>query len=1307
MRPYQLSPNSECIAGGPVSDGFRLNRIKKKLYRHSRALESARSLYFISYKEGQTQSENADTLGQLSRILNIDAGGELPGNEPGALVVPRLGTRSPWSSCAEEIAKRCGCDGINRIEKGIWYSFDGELPEVAKPLLYDRMTESLLSSWKDAEELLREGEPKPLQTVQLLERGRAELDAFCRRSGLFLEAGEVDYLVDLYVSRLGRNPTDAELMMFAQVNSEHCRHKIFRAQWLAGGSPVQRSLMDMIRNTAEASPGRLLSAYEDNAAVIAGGGAADWGIDPNDGRYGDRSGRLEIVAKVETHNHPTGIAPFPGAATGAGGEIRDEGATGRGGRPLAGMCGFGVSDLNLPGARRPWEAEREHPGWMASPLEIMIDAPLGAARFNNEFGRPNLIGYFRTFEQAGGDFRWGYDKPLMIAGGTGVIRREQIEKRDIPPGAAVVVIGGPGMLIGLGGGASSSIDAGTQSRELDFASVQRDNAEMQRRCQEVLNRCSALGADNPILSIHDVGSGGLCNAIPELIEPNGRGANIELRDIPSADASLSPLEIWCNESQERYVLAVGSDDMQRFVELCERENCPWAQFGVATGDGILRVTDRLLGGDVVNMPVASLLADLPRMQRALPAPSRPADTPLDAPLNAPSDAPSDPPGRLEDIPLREALERVLLLPAVGSKQFLITIGDRSVGGLTVRDQMIGPQQVPVSDCALIGHDYWGYSGALMSVGERSPLAVRNAPASARMAIAEAVSNAAGAGLEDTGAISISANWMAACGADAEDLGLFQAVEAVGMQLCPALGIAIPVGKDSLSMQTRWGDECVRSPLSLIATAFAASPDVRVAVTPELDAGLDAVLLHLDLGRRRLGGSALAQVFKADLGAVPDVDEPALLRAAFALIGSWVRRGDVSAIHDISDGGLWAALLEMAFAGSCGIDIDLDCDSPSDALSRLLSEEIGWVLQVPAAGRERVMAELQGAGLDGCACEIGRAASGDVVRLSLRDGGAPMQWRRGELHALWNDTSHRIQHLRDNPETAQAEHEAVVAAAPLPEMRADFSLSAPAIVEGAPARVAILREQGVNGHLEMAAAFARAGLEPVDITMTDLIKRRRDLADFRVMAVCGGFSYGDVLGGGSGWTREILLNDRLVDMFGAFFARTDTLTLGVCNGCQLLAQLRSLIPGSEGWCDFVENTSGRFEARTALVEVLPSASLLLEGMAGSVLPVALAHGEGRAEFADGVVLEAARRSLRFVDAGGAAEGYPANPNGSPGGLTAITNADGRITAMMPHPERVVRTINLSFCPKSWRAPDSEWADHSPWAQLFFNARRAFG
>jgi phosphoribosylformylglycinamidine synthase len=1212
-------------------------------------------------------------------------------------VVPRIGTISPWSSKATDVAHNCGLGRVRRVERGIWYTVAGQVHDepALRAALHDRMTESVLASETEAEHLFAHAQPRPLQSIDLLGGGRGAIEVANLSLGLALAPDEIDYLAESFRA-LGRNPTDVELMMFAQANSEHCRHKIFNADFILDGEKQPQSLFQMIRRSTLASPTGVLSAYKDNAAVVEGPEADRFFPDPNTNVYAFHHEPVGILMKVETHNHPTAISPHPGASTGSGGEIRDEGAVGRGSKPKAGLTGFVVSNLRLPGAVRPWETDFGKPGRIASALDIMLEGPIGGAAFNNEYGRPNLAGCFRTFEMevpgpAGPEVR-GYHKPIMVAGGFGNIRLPHVKKAEVPPGAAIVVMGGPAMLIGLGGGAASSMASGASEEDLDFASVQRDNPEMQRRCQEVIDRCWALGEANPIYSIHDVGAGGLSNALPELVHDSGRGAVFELRKIPNDEPGMSPKEIWCNEAQERYVLAIATEAIDRFAELCRRERCPFAVLGQATADGRLVLTDSHFENQPIDMPLALLLGKPPKMLRR-------AERVRAARIPFP----------FADLDLHEAILRVLRLPAVADKTFLITIGDRTVTGLVCRDQMVGPWQVPVADAAVTTTSYLGYTGEAMAMGERTPLALLSAAASARMAVGEALTNIASAPIAKIGDVKLSANWMAAAGHPGEDARLYEAVRAVGCELAPALGIAIPVGKDSMSMSTVWHEagqeKRITAPLSLMVSAFAPVTDVRRALTPQLrlDQG-DTELLLVDLGmaRHRLGGSALAQVYGQLGDEAPDLDDPTALKTFFATIQLLNNLGLLLAYHDRSDGGLLVTLLEMAFAGGCGLDIDLAglaCAAPA----LLFSEELGAVIQVRKGDTTAVRAAF--AGSAGHIHGLGHPLAGQSI-VFRRGDHTLFEETRASLRRVWSETTFAMQSLRDDPTCAREEHEARCDESdPGISLRLTFDFSqdvaAPFVGRGAQPRVAILREQGVNGQVEMAAAFHCAGFEAVDVHMSDILSGRLDLDSFRGLAACGGFSYGDVLGAGEGWAKSILFHARARAAFERFFARPDTFTLGVCNGCQAVSNLKEIIPGAQDWPRFVRNRSEQFEARLALLRIEESPSVLLRGMAGSQLPIAVAHGEGLAEFeSDAQQANLEKAGLvagRFVNHYGAiANRYPDNPNGSPGGMTALTTPDGRVTILMPHPERGFRAVQYS-----WRPAD--WDEDGPWIRLFRNAR----
>ena len=1217
------------------------------------------------------------------------------------LVVPRPGTISPWSSKATDIAHNTGLYKIRRLERGVMYTVSGELSADGRgllaPWLHDRMVEAVLESTDDAEVLFAQHDPRPLTQVDILAGGRAALERANHELGLALAEDEIDYLVAGFKD-LGRNPNDVELMMFAQANSEHCRHKIFNADWTLDGEDQDRSLFQMIKNTYQQGGENVLSAYADNASVVVGSRAGRFFPDPETRVYQGHDEDVHILMKVETHNHPTAIAPFPGAGTGCGGEIRDEGAVGRGSKPKVGLTGFSVSDLRIPDFPQPWEEDYGKPDRIVSALDIMIEGPIGGAAFNNEFGRPNICGYFRTFEQDFNGERRGYHKPLMVAGGYGNIRRQHVDQHPFEPGAKLVVLGGPAMLIGLGGGAASSMASGTSSEDLDFASVQRQNPEIQRRCQEVIDACWQLGDRNPIAFIHDVGAGGLSNAFPELAKDGGCGGSFELREVPNDEPAMSPLEIWCNESQERYVMAVAPEDLERFEAICRRERCPFAVVGEATSEKHLVLNDRLFDTKAVDLPMSVLFGKPPKMHRTaerLPAETKPFST--------------------QDVELSEAVERVLRHPTVASKSFLITIGDRTVGGQVARDQMVGPWQVPVADHGITTATYDTYAGEAMSMGERTPVALLDAPASGRMAIGEALTNLASARIGAIQDVKLSANWMCAAGHPGEDEKLFRTVEAVGLELCPQLGLTIPVGKDSMSMRTAWQEggehKAVTAPMSLVISAFAPVLDVRKAVTPQLRPEAEAELLFVDLGagRNRLGGSVLAQTYNQLGTTPPDVDDPAVLKAFFQVMQECLEEQLLLAYHDRSDGGLLACLVEMAFAGHCGLDVNLDGQgSGTDPLAVLFNEELGAAIQVRSEHLSRVRELFAQAGLGDHLRGIGRAVTGDRAHIRF-DGETLVDRDRSELQRIWSETSYRIQAIRDNSDCARQEFDGLLE--PNPGLSVSLSydpsedIAAPFIASGARPKVAIVREQGVNGQVEMAAAFDRAGFTAIDVHMSDILTGQVDLEGFKGMAACGGFSYGDVLGAGEGWAKTILFNDRARDQFQTFFHRPDTFSLGVCNGCQMMSNLKELIPGADHWPHFVRNVSEQYEARLSLVQIQESPSVLLAGMAGSHMPVAVAHGEGHAEFADTAAVEAFNASgavsIRFVDNHlKVTEAYPANPNGSPAGITGVTNDDGRITVMMPHPERVFRTVCNSWHPE-------DWGEDSAWMRLFRNARLFVG
>ncbi len=1293
------------LRGRSALTAFRAQRLRDSLTLALPGLSSIRAdyLYFVA---GRGDPLNADEEALLARLLAARPDCAKVSGDHGFLVVPRPGTISPWSSKATDILHNCGLHKVGRVERGVQWQVEmksgghanARVEAVLGPRVHDRMTQVLLADIEQVHALFDHAAARPLQSVDVLAEGRASLEQANRDMGLALNDDEIAYLLEQFLA-CGRNPNDIELMMFAQANSEHCRHKIFNCAWTIDGEDADRSLFDMIRHTHASHPGRVLSAYEDNSAVMSGSVATWFFPDAESHRYRAVEESVDILMKVETHNHPTAISPYPGAATGSGGEIRDEAATGRGARFKAGLTGFSVSNLNIPGFGQPWEGDHGRPERIASALDIMLEGPVGAASFNNEFGRPALNGYFRTLElemnaDGGEPEVRGYHKPIMVAGGLGTIRRAQIAKDGFPEGTHIVVLGGPAMLIGLGGGAASSMASGEGEETLDFASVQRDNPEMQRRCQEVIDRCWQLGDGNPIQSLHDVGAGGLSNAVPELIHGAERGGDFDLRAIPCDDPGMSPMEIWCNEAQERYVLAIGAADVERFAAICARERCPWAILGHARDARRLLVADRLDGSRPIDLPMSLLFGNPPTMHRTVTRRPGPTTT-----LN------------LEGLDLDDAARRVLRLPGVADKTFLITIGDRTVGGLSVRDQMVGPWQVPVADCAVTASGFQGYTGEAMAMGERAPLALIDGPASGRMAVAEAIMNIAAAPIETLSDIVLSANWMAACGHPGEDAKLFDTVRAVGMELCPALGIAIPVGKDSLSMKTVWQQQgrerAVTAPLSLVVSAFAPVSDVRRALTPELrdDAGESELwLVDLAAGRLRLGGSALAQVH-AQLGSeCPDVEDATTIRDFFASLQWLNAQGLVLAYHDRSDGGLFVTLCEMAFAGHTGLHVNLDTVG-EDPMAALFAEELGAVLQIRKADRDRVLERFTASpALTGHVHFLGTPGGDD--RLRFEHGGERLlDTPRSVLQRVWRETSYHMQALRDHPDCALEELQRLDDRQAQP-LHACLSfdpgedICAPFVVGRRPA-VAILREQGVNGQVEMAAAFDRAGFDAIDVHMTDILEERVSLEDFQGIAACGGFSYGDVLGAGGGWASTILYNERSRVAFGEFFARSDTFALGVCNGCQMFAHLGELVSGAEHWPRFLRNRSEQFEARLVMVEVCDSPSIFFDRMQGSVLPVPVAHGEGRAEFRNHGDLQAVREQrltcLRYVEsAGRPALAYPANPNGSSDGITGLTTADGRVTILMPHPERVFRSLQ-----HSWHPPG--WGEDGPWLRMFRNAR----
>ncbi|WNN43343.1 phosphoribosylformylglycinamidine synthase [Winslowiella toletana] len=1294
----------EILRGSPALSAFRINKL---LTRFQDAHLPVSDIYaeYVHFADVSTPL-NADEKSRLQRLLKY--GPSLAEHTPEGrllLVTPRPGTISPWSSKATDIAHNCDLPQVLRLERGL--AFYIQAPQLTEAqwsqlagLLHDRMMETVFTELEQAQQLFAHHQPQPLQSVDVLGEGRNALVQANQKLGLALADDEIDYLLAAF-EKLGRNPNDIELYMFAQANSEHCRHKIFNADWIIDGQQQPKSLFKMIKNTFEQTPDHVLSAYKDNAAVMEGSQVGRFYADADKGVYDFHQEDAHILMKVETHNHPTAISPWPGAATGSGGEIRDEGATGRGAKPKAGLTGFSVSNLRIPGFEQPWEEDFGKPDRIVTALDIMTEGPLGGAAFNNEFGRPALVGYLRTYEERvnshnGVELR-GYHKPIMLAGGIGNIRADHVQKGEITVGAKLIVLGGPAMNIGLGGGAASSMASGQSDADLDFASVQRDNPEMERRCQEVIDRCWQLGEDNPILFIHDVGAGGLSNAMPELVSDGERGGQFNLRDILSDEPGMSPLEVWCNESQERYVLAVAPEKLAQFDSLCQRERAPYAVIGEATEELHLTLSDSHFDNKPIDMPLDVLLGKTPKMTRDVTT------------LQAKGEA------LIRDgISIADAVNRVLHLPTVAEKTFLITIGDRSVTGMVARDQMVGPWQIPVANCAVTTASLDSYYGEAMALGERAPVALLDFAASGRLAVGEALTNIAATQIGSLKRIKLSANWMAAAGHPGEDAGLYEAVKAVGEELCPALGITIPVGKDSMSMKTRWqqGSEQreMTSPLSLVITAFARVEDVRRTVTPQLQPQQDNALLLIDLGQGQnaLGATALSQVYR-QLGDKPaDVRDAQQLAGFFNAIQTLVADEKLLAYHDRSDGGLLVTLAEMAFTGHCGVEADIAALG-SDTLAALFNEELGAVIQVAAQDRAQVEQVLADNGLAACVHYLGKAQIGD--RFVIRSGdSAVYSESRTTLRTWWAETTWQMQRLRDNPQCTDQEHDAKKDDNdPGLNVKLSFKpeedIAAPFIAKGARPQVAVLREQGVNSHVEMAAAWHRAGFDAVDVHMSDLLAGRRGLEEFQALVACGGFSYGDVLGAGEGWAKSILFNSRVRDEFETFFHRPQTLALGVCNGCQMMSNLRELIPGSENWPRFVRNQSERFEARFSLVEVAASPSLLLQGMAGSRMPIAVSHGEGFVEVRDNAHLAALENqglvALRYVDNfGKVTQNYPANPNGSPNGITAVSNESGRVTIMMPHPERVFRTVSNSWHP-------AEWGEDSPWMRIFRNARKQLG
>lgn len=1287
------------LNGSPALSQFRLDKLYATLKNSTPNIAHIDAMFVHFIFSAQALSEKQTTT--LKQILSYGPKSQASQTDGELfLVIPRLGTVSPWASRATDIARNCGLKDILRIERGIAFYITtnngAPLNDVEKTHLkatiHDRMTETVIAQVSDAEKLYHQAEPAPLSTIDILQKGKKALLAANNELGLALSSDEVDYLYDNFIE-IGRNPTDVELMMFAQANSEHCRHKIFNANWVIDGVVQDNSLFGMIRNTHKLNPGHTVVAYSDNSSVVSGQKTKRFYPDSSN-KYSTTKEDMHYLMKVETHNHPTAISPFAGAATGAGGEIRDEGATGRGSKPKAGLTGFSVSNLNIPNFSQPWEQDYGKPARIASPLQIMTDGPLGGAAYNNEFGRPNIAGYFRTFElESNGEVR-GYHKPIMLAGGVGSISAQHSHKNPIPAGAALIQLGGPAMLIGLGGSAASSMDTGTNIADLDFDSVQRGNPELERRAQEVIDRCWQLGDNNPILSIHDVGAGGISNAFPELVNDAKIGATFQLRDVHNEEPGMSPREIWSNEAQERYVMAVAKKDLDLFKAICERERCPYAVVGEATEERHLTVADSHFNNKPVDMELSVLLGKPPKMTRDVKTTSKKL-----TPFNT------------QSIDLEEAAERVLNLPSVADKTFLITIGDRSVTGLINRDQMVGPWQVPVADVAVTLAGFETYIGEAFAIGEKAPLALINAPASGRMAIGEAITNIAAASIEDLSNLKLSANWMAPAGHEGEDAALYETVKAVGMELCPALGISIPVGKDSMSMKTVWQDrgdaKAVTSPISLVVTAFANILDARKTLTPQLRTDLGntkLILIDLGYGKNRMGGSSLAQVYGQLGDESPDIDNPNQLKAFFNLIQVLNTEGKLLAYHDRSDGGLFTTLVEMAIAGHCGLNVDLT-SLEGNQMDVLFNEELGAVLQVKESEAEAILIKINSA-LNGSAHIIGQVTPENKIEFSDASN-VIFSDTRIHLHRIWSATTYQMQYLRDNPVCAQQEYDRILDntdAGLHVQLSFDQNedIAAPYINIGKRPQIAILREQGVNGQVEMAAAFDRAGFATSDVHMSDIISGRVSLKYFAGFAACGGFSYGDVLGAGEGWAKSILFNSRAHDEFSNFFQRENTFALGVCNGCQMMSNLHSIIPGSDHWPHFVRNKSEQFEARFAMVEVLESPSLFFNGMAGSRMPIAVAHGEGFAEFsaenAVNKVVDQKLATMRYIDnVSTPTEVYPFNPNGSPQGITGLTTLDGRFSIMMPHPERVFRAVQ-----NSWRPDD--WSEDAPWIRMFRNARR---
>ena len=1297
------------IEGPPSHSPFRLHQLLIELQNLDPGITSlgARYIHFID----NITTLNEQEIQILNSLLTYGPDWELgPDQGDKVLVIPRLGTTSPWSSKSTDIAHSSGLGNIKQIERGLMFTLvslskDQETRNQCISKLYDRMTQQVLPESEQPDLIFQTEKPVAHAAIPILSEGQAALEKANTNLGLALNNQEIHYLLEQF-QNLGRDPTDAELMMFAQANSEHCRHKVFNAEWTIDGNKEESSLFDMIKDTYKSNPNGVLSAYKDNAAVMQGG-EGRWFMPSNTGQsYSYVKDNIHTMMKVETHNHPTAISPYPGAATGSGGEIRDEAATGRGGTPKAGLTGFSVSHLRIPNDIQSWEKTIGKPDRIASALDIMLEGPIGGASFNNEFGRPNIFGYFRTFESPKDQSQtksWGYHKPIMIVGGMGNISESSVQKRDTKKGSLIIVLGGPAMLIGLGGGSASSLNAGASNEDLDFASVQRGNAELERRVQEVINRCFSLTLDeahesnNPIILIHDVGAGGLSNAVPEIIDHSKMSADLELRKILNAEPGMSPLEIWCNEAQERYVLSIDPDNLELFDQICQRERCPYSVIGTVNTHGYLRLKDDQFNNFPIDMPMEVLFGNPPKTELAISTQSSEVDCKT-----------------LDGIDIEDACKKILRFPTVADKTFLIHIGDRTVGGLVSQDQFIGPWQVPVSDVGVTLRDHYSSMGEAMSMGERTPVATINPSASGRLAVAEAITNILSASIKEISDVKFSANWMSSIQTDAQKQALFETVRAVTIDFCSQIGLTIPVGKDSLSMQTTWTaddqENQVTAPLSLIISAFAQVDDVNKTITPQLKRQGDSLLLLIDLGKgnNRLGASCLAQIYNRSLGESPDIDNPGLLKTFFDAITDLKARNTILAYHDRSDGGLFATVTEMAFAGNTGVSVHLKTGTIDETLSLLFSEEIGAVLEIDENNLETVMNVLQEYSLEGLASIIGRTQESKQISLET-DHGFSSTFTLRELRQSWSELSFRMQSLRDNPETAKEAFEAtldvsdpgITAKITFTQRNPDQSIRR----KDKRPKIAVLREQGVNSHVEMAVAFHKAGFEAIDVHMTDIIDGQNGLDDFQGLVACGGFSYGDVLGAGGGWAKSILYNPKARKHFEDFFNHTETFTLGVCNGCQMLSQLKGIIPGADHWPQFVKNLSEQFEARLSLVEITKSSSLFLENMEGSILPIATSHGEGRTQYHgsdDKEALEQHRQiSLRYVDNyGHPAQSYPFNPNGSEDGLAGFCSKDGRVTIIMPHPERVIRKQQHSWCPP-------EWAEDGPWLQIFHNAREWVG